>query len=284
MIQLLKLNFKIRKKLAKDKGHPRQAQFKMATSLHSQSLLTISPINKMVPVLPDIKLRILVGITCSLSILGSLMIIASYIGFKSLRTTPRLILVHLSIMDLGVAVANLVGISVNFNKYYFDNTNTSYKFGLPILKDPGTTVNNACITQAVFAVYFTRGSILWTISMAAYLYLRIVHHHIRQAAYHCLLATTFFCYLIPLFIVIWELVTDRLGYSPFDSEGWCGEKMVDLNTGKRQALLSFIGYDVWIIITYVLVPILYVSILLYIRNEVIYTVYIYTLTMHAVST
>ena len=229
---------------------------------------SISPATKMVPVLTDIKLRILVGITCSLSILGSLMIIVSYIGFKSLRTTPRLILVHLSIMDLGVAVANLVGISVNFNKYYFDNTNTSYKFRLPILKDPGTTINNACITQAVFAVYFTNGSFLWTLNMAVYLYLRIVHFQRPRAARCSFYLIGILCYVLPVLIVLWKLLTHRLGYSPFSSEGWCGDKLIDLTTGERQILLDIISYKMWLYLTFVLVPILNMSVLCYIYREV----------------
>ena len=237
-------------------------------SIDSQVSNSISPTTKIVPVLPHIELRILVGITCSLSILGSLMIIVSYIGFKSLRTTPRLILVHLSIMDLGVAVANLVGISVNFNKYYFDNTNSSYKFGLPILKDPGTTVNNACITQAVFAVYFTNGSFLWTLNMAVYLYLRIVHYPRPRAARCSFYLIGILCYVLPVLFVLWKLLTHRLGYSPFSSEGWCGDKLIDLTTGERQILLDIISYKMWLYLTFVLVPILYISVLCYIFREV----------------
>ena len=156
------------------------------------------------PVVPTNDLRIIVGIICSLSIVGSLVIIISYICFKSLRTTTRLILVHLSIMDLGVATANLVGISVNFNRYYFNNSaNATYgSHGLPELNHPGDTVDMACKIQAAFAVYFTAGSFLWTLSMAVYIYMRIVHYRTpRVARYtvdsdHLLLySSTYLCVL-----------------------------------------------------------------------------------------
>lgn len=30
-----------------------------------------------------------------------------------------------------------------------------------------------------------------------------------------------FCYGFPVMISLWLLLTDRLGYSPYDSSGWC---------------------------------------------------------------
>ncbi len=221
------------------------------------------------PVIPDSILRIIVGLTCFLSIFGALLIILSYVLFKQLRTTTRLVLVHISLMDFGVAVANLTGILVDFNKYYFDPLNGNYtKDGWPILKAPSPIIYSLCNTQAAFAVFFTSGSILWTTSLSVYLYFRIVHHNTPNVARNVLWIVTFLSYLFPTIFVAWTFFTGRLGYSPYDSEGWCGERMVDLTTGKRQIVLSIIEYDLWICMTYFLVPILYVSILVYVRKEV----------------
>lgn len=221
------------------------------------------------PVTPDTTLRIIVGITCSLSIIGSLVIILSYIGFKQLRTTTRLILVHISVMDFGVAAANLVGTSVDFNKYYFDSNHGNYsRDGWPIIVPPKKSTDVLCQTQAAVAVFSTSGSILWTLCMSIYLYFRIVHHVTPSIARLTLWASTFFCYFLPSLFVVWTLFTNRLGYSPYDSEGWCGERMVNIFSGERQIILSIIGYDLWICLIYFLVPILYISILLYIRQEV----------------
>lgn len=221
------------------------------------------------PVTPNNTLRIIVGITCSLSIIGSMVIILSYCCFKQLRTTTRLILVHISFMDFGVAAANLIGTSVDFNKYYFDPSHDNYSNnGWPMLKHANGSINVLCRTQAAVAVFSTSGSILWTLCMSVYLYFRIVHHNTPSVARLTLWASTFFCYFIPSLFVVWTLFTGRLGYSPYDSEGWCGERMVNIYTGERQIVLSIIGYDLWICLTYFLVPILYVSILLYVRQEV----------------
>ena len=221
------------------------------------------------PVVPDDNLKIIVGITCSLSVVGALLIIFSFACFKKLRTTTRLILVHISVMDFGVAVANLVGITVGFDRYYFDPVNGNYTpSGWPVLKDPNKAVVALCKTQAAVAVFSTTGSILWTLCMSVYIYFRIVHHNTPNVARTALWVITVFCYAIPAFFVLWTVLTGRLGYSPYNSEGWCGVAMVDVTTGQKHIVFAIIGYDLWICLTYFLVPILYVSVLLYVRQEV----------------
>ena len=221
------------------------------------------------PVIPDNTLRIIVGLTCFLSIFGALLIIFTYVLFKQLRTTTRLVLVHISVMDFGVAVANLVGILVDFNKYYFNPRHANYTTnGWPILESPGPTINGLCDTQAAFAVFCTSGSIMWTTCFSVYLYFRIVHHNTPYVAHNVLWIITFLCYIFPTIFVFWTFFTGRLGYSPYNSEGWCGERMVDVTTGKRHIVLSVIEYDLWICLSYFLVPILYLSIIVYVRQEV----------------
>ena len=220
------------------------------------------------------QLRIVVIITCCLSVVGSLTIICSYVFYKSLRTNIRLILVHLSVMDLGAAAANLVGLAVDFDKYYFGE----YKPGHLIPIDtPTNLVHAACVTQAAFAVYFTAGSFMWTLAMAILLYLKIVHKQEDKTATRTLYASTIFCYLLPVILVGWKVSINRLGYAPSDSEGWCGDIVYNRYTGERYLLMDFIAYNMWVLLVFTLVPILYFAILLHIRQLVSY----YTCIKHA---
>ena len=66
----------------------------------------------------QIGVRIAVWITCSLSMLGALLIIFSYVFFKSMRSRAREILVHISIMDFLVAASNLTAAAVDFDRFY----------------------------------------------------------------------------------------------------------------------------------------------------------------------
>ena len=211
-------------------------------------------------------LRGVVAATCLLSVVGSLLIISTYLFIKSLRSAARLVLVHLSVMDAGVATANLVGVLVDFNSYY--NTGEYSWNGYPVPpSNISVAVNAACVTQAAFAVYFTFGSFMWTLGMAFYLYMRIVHYRRVQAKY-VLYTITVLCYGLPLLPTLWKLVTNRLGYSPFSSEGWCGVKNINLESGQKYYLLHFISYDMWVYLIYIMVPVLYISAYLHIRQEV----------------
>ena len=226
------------------------------------------------PVVPNPSLRAVVGATCSLSIVGSLLIILSYVFIKNLRTTTRLVLVHLSVMDLGAAAANLFGISVNFNKYYINQSDIEhYPSGYPEPLDPGRLIDNACVAQAALAVYFTSGSFMWTLSMAVFLYFRIVHYQNKLVAKHTLWTATVLCYVLPLLNVGWKCAMGRLGYSPFDTVGWCGDQTVDLVTGERHILTSVLSYNIWVVLIYIFVPILYLSLLLHLQSMVSYQNY-----------
>lgn len=229
---------------------------------------TLIPVATMAPVVPDVTIRTVAGITCFLSVIGSLVIIITYCVFKSLRTAPRLILVHLSIMDLGTALSNLVGLSVDFNSFYLNSSNISYVLGLPQAVPVSSTIHYGCVFQAATADYFTVGSFMWTISMAIYLCLRIIYNDRPAAAQYSLYTSGVLSYLLPLLIVFWKGFTHRLGFSPFASEGWCGDKLIDLKTGRPQILLDFISYQMWVGLTFILVPILYISVICYIYIEV----------------
>jgi G protein-coupled receptor 157 len=59
-----------------------------------------------------------VGITsATLSIIGSALIIASYILWHDLRTTTRKLLVYLSICDLITAIFNFIGLVTSQSRF-----------------------------------------------------------------------------------------------------------------------------------------------------------------------
>ncbi len=210
--------------------------------------------------------RVAIIVTCLLSVIGSVTIISSYVFFKSLRTTTRLILVHLSIMDLGVAIANLVGVIVNFDAYYYNGETKDPMMHMPAIhSDPSSLINTACITQAALAVYFTAGSFMWTLTMAIYMYFKIVQYRDRKLAERTYYASVVFSYVFPLVLVGWKVSQQRLGYSGFDFRGWCGDKTIDPVTGKRHILMSVLGYNIWVFLIYTLVPIIYLAVLLHVR-------------------
>jgi len=63
-----------------------------------------------------IGIRVGVGTSSFLSVLGASLVIASYAAFRDLRTTSRLLLVNLSVADLIVSASHLVGLVENIGK------------------------------------------------------------------------------------------------------------------------------------------------------------------------
>lgn len=210
-------------------------------------------------------IRFISGLSCAGSILGSSLIILSYICFRRLRTKVREILFHLSVADFGVATANLIGAVVYFDQYYHPVCDSSGD--VISIHKPSVAIQNLCTAQAFFALYFTISSILWTMSLAGYLYFVLVHHGTQHAKMF-LTFSYIFCYGMPLLVSLWPALTWRLGYSPYNSAGWCTVILVDPTTGVRDIYMGVVGYDLWIYLALVLVTVLYVAMKTFLRGEV----------------
>ena len=212
-------------------------------------------------VFKDQALRAVVGVSCCLSILGSLLIILSYILFKKRRTRAREILLHISLMDLGVALANLIGLSVYFDQYYIRHGHID-SYNVP------SYIDRLCKTQAFFAHYCTISSILWTIALAGFLYFLIIHNKSRISIYFYWFSHII-CYVLPFLLSLWLVLTGKLGYSPFDSSGWCTLITKDLERVEVDGIfIAVFGYDLWIYLAVVTIPVLYASIRCYLTNQV----------------
>ena len=236
--------------------------------------------------------RIVVGLVCCLSIVGALLIIFSYACFKSLRSRARLVLVHLSLTDLGVALMNLLGNIIHFDSYYVhnaahsehtnqsskntDNTNNNSLYSLrdsdlvcEVYSPPDSAaVRHTCSAQAFLAQYFTYASVLWTVALAVCIYFIIVHYRKVYVRY-VLRSSYFLCYGLPLIVSLWLLCTERLGYSP-QNGAWCSIVLQPPGVNTREAFAAFFGYDLWIYLAFVVVPIFFISVKLFIREKVYY--------------
>ncbi len=215
--------------------------------------------------------RGIVMAVCVLSMLGALLIVLSYLCWKDLRSKGRQILVHISIMDFGVGFSNLYGAAVHFTDHYqkttyYNCTTFISKLFVPsyfsertayssIMCPESEQIQSLCLAQAVLSLFFTYASIFWTLSLSFYLYFRIVHGSTRLAQYS-LIFSYFICYGIPILLALWMLLTGRLGYSPYESAGWCTLILNHPATRERDMFAATFGYNIWIILTFIFSPIL----------------------------
>jgi len=212
----------------------------------------------------DNAVRAVVGVTCALSVIGSLFIILSYVVFRDLRSNARLLLVHLSISDLGVSLCNLVGEVARFGDY-FNHTKFDYKDNLT-----PPSYDHFCKVQAFIAHYFTISSVLWTLVLSIYMYavttkLNRLSPKENLIFNFCACVT---CYGTALLISLWLQFTHHLGFSPYSSSGWCGTIISDIYTRRLDYMAAIFGYDIWIVLTSFLIIVIYLSILLHVREEV----------------
>lgn len=211
-------------------------------------------------------LRAVVGVTCVLSIVGSALIILSYLFFRDLRTNARLILFHLSISDLVVSIANLCGDAAQFENY-FNQTLAKLDFRTDLYP---TYIDDLCKLQAFIAHLFTISSVLWTLMLSAYMYAvttKLSRLSVKENRAFNLFACVF-CYGMALFICVWMICTKRLGYSPYNTSGWCGSIGWNVITKKTDYISLALGYDLWIFLTSFFIIVTYLSLHLYVKQEV----------------
>ena len=202
----------------------------------------------------QIGVHAVVGITCCLSIFGALLIICSYIIYKELRNSVRLMLVHLSIMDLGIATTHLLGIAL-YPANGYQNATSLYN-----------STSGLCIAQAFLASYSTLGSFFWTSCIAVYLYFRVVYFSSKRLNNGILWLSHLLSYLFPAILTLWLLCTNRLGQTVY-SGGWCGQILTDAVTGQPDVFVAVFAYDLWQYITFILACVLYISVHIHIHQE-----------------
>ena len=105
----------------------------------------------------------MVGTVCILSALGAGLIIITYVAFKDLRTTARLLLVNLSVADIIVALSHFVGLQANYDRFIdFEDCSVNNK------------TDDLCTTQGAVTMFGVLASFFWTTAVALYLLVVIV--------------------------------------------------------------------------------------------------------------
>lgn len=207
-----------------------------------------------------VALRVVVGTTCTLSIIGAGLIILTYLFFTDIRTLARQLLVMLSIADLIIAVANLTGVLTSSPYSHQDHTAT----------DLSEESHRWCTVQAAFAVFGAESSTLWTIAVAIYMFIIIVLRKPR-AARKIIPFFYLVCWGVPLVLTIWLGVDGFLGYEVGATPGFCairGTKPISNTTSKTVVYPIIIGYDMWIYTAFIVLPILYTAIKCHVRVKV----------------
>ena len=204
--------------------------------------------------------------SCTLSCLGSLLIVYSYWRWKDIRTGSRSIITFLAIADFFTAAGYIIAAG-NYLTYFGEYEAT-----------PQCVVfQQICEMQSYITTWSSMSSFAWTSALALYLYLTIVHGRILLAnnlipLFHVI------AWVLPIVICLPLLLMGRLGSSTVASANWCfisgkhtdTQDPVDFDhhVPLDIILLIFVAGKLWEIITYVLVIVFYSLIKRHIRREV----------------
>ena len=208
-------------------------------------------------------LKVVVSVSCLLSIIGSTAIILSYAFFKEMRTLARHTLVCLSIADLLLNLSGFLGIVTKVSSLKAD------QFALH------SPLGNWCRTQAAVLVFGTESSIMWTVGVAVYMFvLVVVQPKTQRWGLKLVVVLHFVCWGIPFVLTLWLLLDGYLWFDSAATPGFCaiiGQSTHDnvSATDEQPKLYPIIvGYEIWLYITFIVLPALYVTLSCHVRTKV----------------
>ena len=188
----------------------------------------------------DVGTSVVTIISSCFSILGSLLIIVTFIAFREIRTIGRAILVFLAVADFFTAAGYIFGSGV-FLKYHpnflnYSNLTTSYIY--------------LCKAQSFITTAFPISSFLWTTNLAVYLFVAIVLRKLQWAK-RMLIVFHITAWGIPLLICIPALATNWLGPAQSrSSASWCWVSYDPKRSDKLFHFMEFICGKFWEIMAY----------------------------------
>ncbi len=198
-------------------------------------------------------------VSCSLSVLGSLLIVFSYWRWKDIRTGSRSVVTFLAVADFFTAAGYIVG-SVNYI-LHFNNPDDTYEC---------VNFQQVCKLQSYVTTWSSMSSFAWTSFLAVYLYLTIVHGRIILAN-RLIPLVHVIAWVCPFLITYPLLVDGRLGQSRIAASTWCFIEDHNYQEGKFSSdtiVVTFLAGKLWEVLTYVVVCILYLVIKCHLRKEV----------------
>ena len=198
------------------------------------------------------------------SMLGSALIILTFILWRDIRTVARAIVVFLAIADFFTAAGYLFGAVVSYQDKRNHYDLTEYE--------------RFCKAQSFITTAFPISSFLWTTHLAIYLYVAIVNVK-PTLAKKLLIVFHITGWGIPLVICLPAVLTNHLGGSnERTSVNWCFVYFNNTNPDNslelKRRLAEFYGFEFlcgkfWEIATYFVAVYLYVSVKVVLRRRTV---------------
>ena len=190
-----------------------------------------------------------------LSCLGSLLVIATFLLLKDMRTGAQKIITFLAIADFISAAGYILG-SINFLVHFNRQNNTESCHVFDVL----------CRMQASITSWSSLSSFCWTLILAFYFYMVIVYNR-KALASRLLPLYHITAWLGPLFVIAPLTGFMKLGYAHYAASNWCfvaeppntshNANLKNKNINPETVVLIFVAGKLWEILTYIGVILIY---------------------------
>ena len=185
----------------------------------------------------ETALFVVQGIVTILSIIGSILLILSYVLLRPLRTKSRLLITHLAAANFLQAFPNFLAVFMNFwtrfkldipdVNLFVDVNVTNVTEALAcngaskLLDHTASIYCNLCVYQGFISLIGAVATIFWTVCVCIHYFILVSYQNTKlasQVAYiYCVIA-----WLAPLGICLWLLFHNWLGFEPTYSTVNCG--------------------------------------------------------------
>ncbi len=188
------------------------------------------------------------------SIVGSLLIICTFLTWKDLRTVARMILVFLAISDLFTGLGYMFGAAIYIQYYYYTYDHCSSSGNATSGNDSNstnalpnsTTYQRLCTAQSFFTTLMPMASFLWTANLAIYLFFSIMWQRIKFTRV-LMIVFHVTAWGIPLVTCVAIVSTGYFGPSESrTSGGWCWITFDSHHDSKiKYYVIEFMAGKMW---------------------------------------
>lgn len=204
-------------------------------------------------------------ISSFLSIVGSLLIILTFVLWKDVRrSTARIILLFLATADLGAATSYfMAGI---YSIVYHPKNETN-----------ATNATHFCVAQSFMSTYFPVASFFWTMCLAIYFVMALVFHKPKWGRW-LILVFTVLAWGVPGITCGVAVGKGYLGVGNTTSASWCFISQDSFSNYKWYIVAEALIAKMWEILSYIVVLACYIVIFFVSRckfHQVCNTVFMY---------
>ena len=228
----------------------------------------------------NIALTVVQGVFSFLSIVGSVLLILSYVLFKPLRSKSRLLITHLAVANFIDALPDFIAVFMDF-RTRFRHSITSNVIVTPGLLCSGNTgllnrTANAYCNLCVYLEFVSHiGSLsttLWVVCVCFHFFILVSYRNTKLAS-HLTYVYYMIAWLAPLGISLWLLFHNWFGFEPTYSTVNCGIKTdcvphhhpyhYQNSHGKQNwnRIIGLVfGFKIWQTLVFIIIPCLFIAI------------------------